>query len=282
MPPKRNGMSIAAIEQLITQRVADALLTYEANRNSGNGNRNGNGNGNGNGNRNGNENDNGNGSHDSKGGNERPLHTACACTYTECLNCQPLNFKGTEGAVELAHWFEKIEYVFHISNCAVECQVKCATCTLLGGAVTWWNSYVRTVGHDVAYEILMDQKVRVDAARQDDNKKRMENNLKDNHTQQPPYTRQNVARTYTVGPSEKKEYVETLPLCNKCKLHHNGPCTIKYANYKEGHYRSESPRLRNQNYGNLTGNGEARGRVYVLGGGEANQDPDVVINYTDA
>ncbi|GKD41446.1 reverse transcriptase domain-containing protein [Tanacetum coccineum] len=33
----------------------------------------------------------------------------------------------------------------------VENQIKFATCTLLGSALTWWNSYVRTVGHDVAY-----------------------------------------------------------------------------------------------------------------------------------
>ncbi|GJW01964.1 hypothetical protein Tco_1560820 [Tanacetum coccineum] len=92
MPPKRNGMSAAAIEQLITQRVADALLTYEANRNSGNGNGNGN--------------NNGNGSHDSGDGSRRPLHTAHWCTYKEFLNCQPLNFKGTEGVVGLAYWFE--------------------------------------------------------------------------------------------------------------------------------------------------------------------------------
>ncbi|GJU82139.1 putative reverse transcriptase domain-containing protein [Tanacetum coccineum] len=29
--------------------------------------------------------------------------------------------------------------------------VKFATCTLKGNALTWWNSHVRTVGHDVAY-----------------------------------------------------------------------------------------------------------------------------------
>nr|GEU84658.1 reverse transcriptase domain-containing protein [Tanacetum cinerariifolium] len=32
-----------------------------------------------------------------------------------------------------------------------ECQVKYATCTLLGGTLTWWNSHVRTIGYDVAY-----------------------------------------------------------------------------------------------------------------------------------
>ncbi|GJV41493.1 reverse transcriptase domain-containing protein [Tanacetum coccineum] len=46
-----------------------------------------------------------------------------------------------------------MEFVFHISNCTIECQVKYATCTLLGGALTWWNSYVRSVGHDAAYRM---------------------------------------------------------------------------------------------------------------------------------
>ncbi|GKC95652.1 reverse transcriptase domain-containing protein [Tanacetum coccineum] len=44
-----------------------------------------------------------------------------------------------------------MESVFYISKCTVECQVKFATCTLLGGALTWWNSHVRTVEHDAAY-----------------------------------------------------------------------------------------------------------------------------------
>ncbi|GKB46914.1 putative reverse transcriptase domain-containing protein [Tanacetum coccineum] len=36
-------------------------------------------------------------------------------------------------------------------NCTVACQIKFATCTLLGNALTWWNSHVKTVGHDVVY-----------------------------------------------------------------------------------------------------------------------------------
>ncbi|GJT87142.1 putative reverse transcriptase domain-containing protein [Tanacetum coccineum] len=44
-----------------------------------------------------------------------------------------------------------MESVFHISNCTVTCQIKFATYTLQGNALTWWNSHVRTVGHDVAY-----------------------------------------------------------------------------------------------------------------------------------
>ncbi|GKE62275.1 hypothetical protein Tco_1512642, partial [Tanacetum coccineum] len=40
MPTTRQSMSFEAIEELITQRVADALATYETNQNTGNGNRN--------------------------------------------------------------------------------------------------------------------------------------------------------------------------------------------------------------------------------------------------
>ncbi|GJU83358.1 putative reverse transcriptase domain-containing protein [Tanacetum coccineum] len=67
------------------------------------------------------------------------------------MKCQPLNFKGTEGVVELTQWVEKMETVFRISNYSVENQVKFSTCTLLGNALTWWNSHVRTVGNDIAY-----------------------------------------------------------------------------------------------------------------------------------
>ncbi|GJX40762.1 putative reverse transcriptase domain-containing protein [Tanacetum coccineum] len=58
---------------------------------------------------------------------------------------------GTEGVVVLSQWFEKMESVFHISNCAVENQVKFATCTFLRNALTWWNSHIKTVTQDVAY-----------------------------------------------------------------------------------------------------------------------------------
>ncbi|GJU14924.1 putative reverse transcriptase domain-containing protein [Tanacetum coccineum] len=45
----------------------------------------------------------------------------------------------------------RMESVFHISGCAIDNQVKFATCTLLGAALTWWNGHVRTLGHDAAY-----------------------------------------------------------------------------------------------------------------------------------
>ncbi|GJT59632.1 putative reverse transcriptase domain-containing protein [Tanacetum coccineum] len=48
-----------------------------------------------------------------------------------------------------------------------------------------------------------------------------------------------------------------------------------------GHYRNDCPKLKDQNHGNKTGNkngiGETRGKAYVLGGGDANPDSNVVM-----
>ncbi|GJX43529.1 hypothetical protein Tco_0260205 [Tanacetum coccineum] len=89
----------------------------------------------------------------------RTERVARECTYPNFMKCQPLNFKGTEGVVKLIQWFEKMETMFSISNYSVENQIKFSTCTLLAGALTWWNSHVRTIGHDVAYEMTwIDQK----------------------------------------------------------------------------------------------------------------------------
>ncbi|GJT80351.1 putative reverse transcriptase domain-containing protein [Tanacetum coccineum] len=87
-------------------------------------------------------------SQSSGGGLRRPVQPARVCSYTDFMKCQPLNFKGTEGVVGLSQWLKKMESVFHISGCAIDNQVKFATCTLLGVALTWWNGHVR--GNDVA------------------------------------------------------------------------------------------------------------------------------------
>ncbi|GJZ85048.1 reverse transcriptase domain-containing protein [Tanacetum coccineum] len=89
--------------------------------------------------------------HDSRTSVRRQAPLARECTYLDFMKCKPLYFKGTEGVVELTQWFERMETVFGISSCTVENQIKFSTCTLLGSALTWWNSHVRTVGHDVAY-----------------------------------------------------------------------------------------------------------------------------------
>ncbi|GKE04221.1 putative reverse transcriptase domain-containing protein [Tanacetum coccineum] len=140
---------------------------------------------------------------------------------------------------------------------------------------------------------LMDQKLK-GYARSAENKRRLDNNPRENHGHQPVFKRQNVGgqnvtRAYMAGNNEKKGYVRSLPYCNKCKLHHAGPCTMRCGNYKRvdhitrdctatvtpntqrapvrnqpgivcykcgrpRHFRKDCPKLRNQNRGNKTGN----------------------------
>ncbi|GKA16516.1 putative reverse transcriptase domain-containing protein, partial [Tanacetum coccineum] len=164
---------------------------------------------------------------------------------------------------------------------------------------------------------LMDQKWKGYVVKNAENKRRFENNSRDNPVQQPPYKRknvggQNIAKAYTVGNNKKRGYAGPLPYCNKCKLHHEGLCTMKCTNCKKvghmatdyrtavavtaqralvanqqvvtcyeygekGHYRGDYPKLKNQNHGKKNGTNEARGRAYALGGGrEVNPDSNVI------
>ncbi|KAJ0522515.1 putative retrotransposon gag domain-containing protein [Helianthus annuus] len=68
------------------------------------------------------------------------------CTFKTFMNCRPSTFSGTEGAVGLLHWFEKLESVFEICECPGARRVKYATGTLEGIALTWWNAQVQMLG----------------------------------------------------------------------------------------------------------------------------------------
>ncbi|XP_071714439.1 uncharacterized protein [Rutidosis leptorrhynchoides] len=59
---------------------------------------------------------------------------------------------GTEGPVGLTRWFEKLESVFRISGCKDADRTKFASCKLSYGALTWWNTYAKSVGIDQAFE----------------------------------------------------------------------------------------------------------------------------------
>ncbi|GJR33376.1 putative reverse transcriptase domain-containing protein [Tanacetum coccineum] len=55
---------------------------------------------------------------------EREAPVARKCSYKEFMSCQPINFKGTEGAVGLIRWFERTESVFFRSNCIEDLLLK--------------------------------------------------------------------------------------------------------------------------------------------------------------
>ncbi|GKB44420.1 putative reverse transcriptase domain-containing protein, partial [Tanacetum coccineum] len=164
---------------------------------------------------------NGDGSHSSHGDNRRNVQTARTCFYADFMKCQPLNFKGTEGVVGLTRWIEKMESVFNISGCAIENQVKFATYTLLGVALTWWNGQIRTLGpkaYEMAWEIL--KKKMTDGYCPQDKIKKLEIelwNLKVKRNDVPAYTERFqeltlICTKFVANETEKVDkYISGLP-----------------------------------------------------------------------
>nr|GFA44214.1 hypothetical protein [Tanacetum cinerariifolium] len=257
--------------------------------------------------------------HDSGSGERRRVPTSHVCTYNDFLNCQPLNFKGTKEVIGLTQWSEKMESVFHISNCTVENQVKYATYTLLGNAQMWgeiknleieiWNmkesneveKYVGGLSNMIQGKVmsarpkimqeaielandLLDQKFRTIVERHVENKRKLDSNPKDNQVQQQPFKRQNVARAYNAGPSEKKEYVGyhcapsaiTITIGRVISSVTTAKGLAIWPMVIELNYKKDCQKLKNKNRGNQVGDGEAHRKAYVLGGGDLNTDSNVV------
>jgi hypothetical protein len=57
--------------------------------------------------------------------------------------------------------------------------------------------------------------------------------------------KQKGAKVYAAGTTEKKVYAGKHPLCNRCKLHHSGPCTVKCNNCQKIGHMTRDCRSRN-------------------------------------
>ncbi|GKD98881.1 putative reverse transcriptase domain-containing protein, partial [Tanacetum coccineum] len=264
---------------------------------------------------------------------------------------------GTEGVVVLAQWFEKMESVFHISNCAVENQVKFATCTFVRNALTWWNSHMKVVTQDVAYAMdwktlkkmmtvkycprgeikkleieLWNLKVKgtditsytlrfqelalmcgcmfpeesdevekyvgglPDMIRgnvmQAEQKRKLKYNAGNNQGHQQQNKRQNTGRDYTAGPGKKRSTRDHCPCVQNATITTKGHVLPGVINARRsaiwlvtvgvlvpmGHFKRDYPRLKNKNYGNQGGNGNASAKVYVVGNAGTSPDSNVVMH----
>nr|GEW95792.1 hypothetical protein [Tanacetum cinerariifolium] len=231
-------MTQEAINNLIAQRVTEALAEYETQRNSV---------------------VNEDTSHTTRTG-PKTVRPTREWTYKDYLNCRPLKFNGTEGVIGLTRWFKRTKSMSSISNCTPENQVKFASCTLIGSALTWWNSHMRAVSQEVAYampwktlrqmmtakrmfpeesdeieryvgglpEMIrgnvmsyepksmqkaikfandpMDQKLLGISDRQADNTNKFDNTSRNQQNQQPFRRNNNVTRAYAAGSGENKPY----------------------------------------------------------------------------
>nr|GEV06842.1 hypothetical protein [Tanacetum cinerariifolium] len=280
MPPNRKAatttttpMTDAQIKALIAQGVADALAERNAYRSR-----------------------NGDDSHDSRSGERRQMPNTRECTYSEFLKCQPLNFKGTEGVIGLTQWFERMELVFHISNCTVRNQVKkyYPRGEIKKLEIDIWN--LKLKGTDVdAIEFateLMDQR----SVLWLNVKLKTKGSLR---------TLQGTIKT-NISLSEGIMWHSPIPLgmcaprCNNCKKVGHPTCDCRspaanannqrksWANQKgvtcyecgvQGHYKKDCPKLRNKNQGNQAGNGNAVARAYVVGTTWKNPNSNVIRDY---
>nr|GEU55891.1 hypothetical protein [Tanacetum cinerariifolium] len=217
---------------------------------------------------------NGNDSHDTRLGVRRQTLPARECTYPDFMRCQPLNFKGTEGVFELTQWFKKMETVFCISNCFVENRIKFSTCTPLGSALTWWNSYVITIGHDVAYAITWAdlKKKMTDKYCPRVETKKLEFDLWDlkvkgtdvigyiiglpdmiheSMVASKPKTMQEAIEMATELMGKKIRTFVERQIENKRKQDdNNNQAQQQPLKKNQGHYRSDCPELKNQDHGN--------------------------------
>nr|GEW77820.1 reverse transcriptase domain-containing protein [Tanacetum cinerariifolium] len=199
-----------------------------------------------------------------------------------------------------------MESVFLISDCVIDNQVKFATCTLRGAALTWWNGHVRTLGHDVAVKgndvaaytqrfqelalrcikflvdetielanDLMDQKLRTYAEWQNDNKRKVDDSSR-NKQQQQPHKKQKIAKEIC-NCGNYKRYGHPTKDCrvntnnNNSKNQKEGAC---YECGDTGHIKKNCPKLKNRENGNR--NGVAQGRAYAVGGGDSNPESNTV------
>ncbi|GJS63884.1 hypothetical protein Tco_0678448 [Tanacetum coccineum] len=232
------------IEAMIDQGVTAALAVRDADRNT-----------------------NGDDSHNSGTGVRRTERTVRECTYTDFLKCQPLNFKGMEGVAGLSQWFERMEFVFHISNCIVENQVKFATCTLHSVALTLLVHSCKISGHECrctgsmlgktlmkmmtnklfVLEMKSETGMKILGSEGEGISLNWKNMSRGLPTMIPwdgsvvaskPKTMQEAVEiatelmdkkicTFADRTGEKKLYGGSKPLCPKCNYHHDGLCAPK-------------------------------------------------------
>lgn len=114
-------MDVAAIEEMISQRVAIVVANYHTDRQEGLGHVN-------------------NSSYNESRGN------SWVCSYKDFSNYKPKNFYGDGGVIKLTRYIEKTKSLFEIRSCVNECKVKFDARTFMDSTLSRWKGHVKTMG----------------------------------------------------------------------------------------------------------------------------------------
>ncbi|GKA89342.1 putative reverse transcriptase domain-containing protein, partial [Tanacetum coccineum] len=132
MPPLRRrgalrpcGSRRAAMEKIISDRVAQAIEDHEKKRAS--------------------------------SSNAKGSSSTGGCSHKTFMSGKPLSFNGIKGVVGLTRWLEKMEQVFGTCKCAEQDKVVYAASTFESRALTWWNGNIRTLRLENANKILWNE-----------------------------------------------------------------------------------------------------------------------------
>ncbi|GJY32670.1 reverse transcriptase domain-containing protein, partial [Tanacetum coccineum] len=239
----------------------------------------------------------------------REALVARQCSYKEFMSCQPINFKGTEGAVGLICWFERTESVFSQNDGSfhrglpqsIEGNVTASKPQTLEEAINIAQRLMDQVTKNTLMQVSSDHKRKFDDRRTFNNNNYHNTNTNNRYNNHQPQQnrKQETFKAYATTPTENSGYIGNSPLCKKCTLHHTGPCTVRCNTCnKVGHLtkncRNKGPATgSNQqlvsvichaygekgHYANQcqrTTNNNAQGRAYMLRDRNAHQDPNVV------
>ncbi|GKE18414.1 putative reverse transcriptase domain-containing protein, partial [Tanacetum coccineum] len=163
-----------------------------------------------------------------------------------------------------------------------ENQVKFATCILHSVALTWWNTHVKTVGHDATYGMPWKTliKMMTDKYCPQNEIKKLEMEIWDLN----PYAQNATITTmvHVLLNATNATKLAILTVTVGVRGTGSGQKPTCYDCGAQGHFKKECPKLKNNNNrGNQVGGSNAPAKVYTVGHAGTNPDFNVVTDIPD-